>query len=70
MIRDRTPESRTPARSVYRLTTEETRDALWDYIRKHTSDHMPAGKRFVWVQEQSSPDDSWRVALVIDEEPA
>lgn len=68
MIRDRTAETRTPARSVYRLTKEEAGDAIFDYVRKNTASPLPAGKRFVWVQEeQSSREEPWLVTLVIDE---
>lgn len=68
MIHDRTPESRTPARSVFRLDLPDAIDALTAYVNLRGIT-VPKGSRFVWVNRDHGASREWIVALVVDEEP-
>lgn len=68
MIHDRTPESRTPARSVFRLDLPDAIDALTAYVNLQGIT-VPKGSKIAWVNRDHSADGKWIIALVVDEEP-
>ena len=68
MNKHHTPASTTPARTVFRLSDDEVRDALVAYVESLGAT-VPAGTRFVWTRDKSeSRRDAFLATLGVDHE--